>query len=267
MESQYFEKEAKMDNPLSKALTIILIIFMCIGMIYLFFGIQNLSKDTKYIGVESKNNTIEVVGSGVVYTVPDTAVASFTAITEEQTINLALTKNREKINRVVDFLKRQGINENDIKALDFNIYPKYQWQTTGVDLSIYPNGRRVIVAYEAVESLEVIIRNSDNIGRAIQGSIDAGASQVSNLKFIISDEEAIKEEARKLAIEDSKKKASEIATLLGIRIGNASGFTEEYDVPKFLLSDGSTTGSGANMEIVVRENKIEARVNVLYDIK
>jgi len=267
MESQYFEKETKTDNPLNKALTIALIILIFIGIIYLFFGIQNLSKETKYIGLESKNNTIEVVGSGVVYTVPDTAVASFSAITEEQTINLALSKNKEKINRVIDFLKRQAVSEEDIKNLDFNVYPKYQWQTTGVDLSIYPNGRRVIVGYEAVESLEVIIRNSDNIGRIIQGSIDAGASQVSNLKFIINDEEAIKEEARKIAIEDAKKKASEIATLLGIRIGDASGFTEEYDIPKFLLSDGSTTGSGANMEIVVRENKIEARVNVLYDIK
>ena len=267
MESQYFEKEARTDNPLSKALIIILIAFLFIGTIYLFFGIQNLSKQTKYIGVEPKNDTIEVVGSGVVYAVPDTAVASFTAITEEQTINLALTKNKEKINRVIDFLKRQGISEDDMKTLDFNIYPKYQWQTTGVDLSVYPNGKRVIVGYEAVESLEVIIRNSDNIGKVIQGSIDAGASQVSNLKFIISNEEEIKKEARKLAIEDAEKKASEIATLLGVRIGNASGFTEEYDVPKFLLSDGSTTGSGANMEIVVRENKIEARVNILYNIK
>jgi len=267
MESQYFEKEAKMDNPLNKVLTIALIVLIFIGVIYLFFGIQNLSKETKYIGVEPSNNTIEVDGRGVVYTVPDTAIISFSAITEEQTINLALSKNKEKINRVIDFLKRQGVKEEHIKTLDFNVYPKYQWQTTGVDLSVYPNGRRVIVGYEAVESLEVLIEDSDNIGRIIQGSIDAGASQVSNLKFIIKDEELIKEEARKLAIEDAKKKASEIAKLLNVKIGNASGFSEEYDVPKFLLSDGSTTGSGANMEIVVRENKVEARVNVLYDIK
>lgn len=267
MESQYFEKEAKMENPMFKALTIILIVLLCLGIIYLFFAIQNLSKETKYIGVEQGDGKIEVVGSGIVYIIPDTAVASFTAITEESTIGSALNKNREKINRVTDFLKRQGISEDDFKVLDFNIYPKYQWQTTGVDLTAYPNGRRVIVAYEAVESLEVVIKDSDSIGRVIQGSIDAGASQVSNLKFIIGDQEKVKDEARKLAIEDAKKKASEIATLLGIRIGNASGFTEEYDVPKFLLSDGSTTGSGANMEIVVRENKVEARVNVLYNIK
>jgi uncharacterized protein YggE len=107
---------------------------------------------------------------------------------------------------VIDFLKRQGISEDDMKTLDFNIYPKYQWQTTGVDLSIYPNGKRVIVGYEAVESLEVIIRNSDNIGKVIQGSIDAGASQVSNLKFIISNEEVNR------IINKARKEAEEILT-------------------------------------------------------
>ena len=160
-----------------------------------------------------------------------------------------------------------------------------------IDISDLKGKSVAIDAYNALYQFLAIIRQRD--GTSLKNSkgeitshlsglfyrsvnfIEQGISPIyvfdgnpPELKFqTIEKRKEIKEEARKLAIEDAKKKASEIATLLGVRIGNASGFTEEYDVPKFLLSDGSTTGSGANMEIVVRENKIEARVNVLYDIK
>lgn len=267
MEAQYFEKETKMENPLLKGLIIIGMIFLVISIFYIFFAIQNVSKETRYIGADSQGNTINVSGSGIVYAVPDVAIATFSAITEEPTLEYALSKNKEKINRVIDFLKRQGVNAEDIKTLDFNIYPKYEWQKTGIDLTVYPLGKRVITSYEAVESLEVIIKDNDQIGRIIQGSIDAGASQTSNLKFIISDEESLKKEARELAIANAKTKATDIANSLGLRIGNASDFSEEYTIPTYIVSDTSTTGSGNNLEIIVKENKIEVKVNISYDIK
>jgi len=267
MEAQYFEKETKTDNPLTKGLMIIGMIFLAISIFYIFFAIQNVSKETKYIGTDSQGNTIEVSGSGVVYAVPDVAVATFSAITEESTLEYALSQNTEKINRVIDFLKRQGVNADDIKTLDFNIYPKYEWQTTGVDLTVYPLGKRVITSYEAVESLEVVIKDNDQIGRIIQGSIDAGASQTSNLKFIISNEEALKKEARDLAIADAESKATEIASSLGLKLSDASSFYEEDTIPTYIVSDTSTTGTGNNLEIIVKENKIEVRVNISYDIK
>lgn len=267
MEAQYFEKEARTDNPLTKILMVIGIVFLLVLTIYTLFAIQNTSKQTKYIGSSTGNNVINISETGTVYAVPDVALVTFTTITEATTIDAALSNNREKTNRIIDFLKRQQIADVDMKTVDFNIYPQYEWQTKGVDLAVYPLGKRVIVGYEAVESVEATVRDTEQIGRDIQGSLEAGASQVSGLTFIISNEEALKKQAREQAIANAKTKATEIAKNLKVSLGEPVSFTESYYSPIYNSKGTPTSGTGSNMEIVVGENKIEVTVNVSYEIQ
>lgn len=267
MEAQYFEKEARTENPIIKTLMIGGIIFLFVLIIYTVFAIQNTSKETQYIGSSTGENTINVSEIGTVYTVPDVALVTFTTMTDATTINAALTNNREKTNRIIDFLKRQNIAVADMKTVDFNIYPQYEWQTKGVDLTVYPLGKRVIVGYEAVESVEITMRDNNEIGRNIQGSLEAGASQVSGLTFIISDEEALKKQAREQAIASAKAKATEIANNLKVGLGDPVSFTESYYSPAYNSKGVATSGTGSNFQIVVGENKIEVTVNISYEIK
>lgn len=267
MEAQYFEKETRTENPMIKILIVMGIIFLFILTIYTVFAIQNTSKQTKYIGSSTGDNVINISETGTVYTVPDVALVTFTTITEATTIDAALTNNQEKTNRILDFLKRQGIADVDMKTVDFNIYPQYEWQTKGVDLTVYPLGKRVIVGYEAVESVEVTMRDIELIGKNIQGSLEAGASQVSGLTFIISKEEELKKQAREQAITNAKAKATEIAKNLNVRLGSPVSFTESYYSPVYNSTGTATSGSGSNMQIVVGENKIQVTVNVSYEIQ
>ncbi len=267
MEAQYFEKEARTENPMIKTLMIAGIIFLFVLIIYTVFAIQNTSKATQYIGSSTGENTINVSEVGTVYSVPDVALVTFTTMTDATTINAALTNNREKTNRIIDFLKRQNIAVADMKTVDFNIYPQYEWQTKGVDLTVYPLGKRVIVGYEAVESVEITMRDNNEIGRNIQGSLEAGASQVSGLTFIISNEEALKKQARELAIANAQAKATEIAKNLKVGLGDPVSFTESYYSPVYNSKGVATSGTGSNFQIVVGENKIEVTVNVSYEIK
>ena len=267
MEAQYFEKEAKNENPIVKILMVVGIVFLLVLMIYIFFAIQNTSTATKYLGASSGQNTIDVSETGTVYAVPDVALVTFTTITEATTIDAALTNNQEKTNRILDFLKRQLINDTDMKTVDFNVYPQYEWQTKGVDLTVYPLGKRVIVGYEAVESVEVTMRDSGQIGRNIQGSLEAGASQVSGLTFIISNEDALKKQAREQAITNAQAKATEIAKNLKVKLGNPVSFTESYSSPVYDSKGTATSGSGSSLQIVVGENKIEVTANISYEIK
>ena len=269
MEAQYFEKEARTENPISKILMVVGIVFLLILIIYTFFAIQNTSKQTKYLGSSSGNNTISVSETGTSFSEPEyIAVVTFTAISEATTIDKALTDNADKIDRINSFLTgKQQIQKEDVKRVDFNVYPKYEWQTKGIDLTMYPLGKRVIVGYEAVESIEATMRDKDQIGRNIQSSLDAGASQVSGLTFVISNEEALKLEAREKAIANAKAKATEIAKKLNVVLGNPLGFTESYSSPVYNSKGTATSGSGSNMQIVVGENKIQVTVNVSYEIK
>jgi hypothetical protein len=267
MEAQYFEKEAKTENPMIKILMIMGIVFLLVLTIYTLFAIQNTSKQTKYLGSSSGENTINISETGTIYTVPDVALVTFTTITEATTIDSALTNNSDKVNAIIDFLKRQDVAETDMKTVDFNIYPQYEWQTKGVDLTVYPLGKRVIVGYEAVESVEVTMRDNDQIGRNIQGSLEAGASQVSGLTFIVSNEEELKKQAREQAIASAEAKGEEIAKNLNVRLGDPVSFTESYSTPVYSSTATATSGTGSNMQIVVGENKIQVTVNISYEIQ
>lgn len=266
MEAQYFEKEARTENPVIKILMIVGIALLALLVIYTVFAIQKTAKETKYIGSGTSENTINISETGTVYAVPDVALVTFTAITQESTINEALQKNNDKANGIIDFLKRQGINDADMKIVDFNIYPQYEWQTKGVDLTVYPLGKRVITAYQAVESVEAKMRDTDLIGRNIQGSLEAGASQVSGLQFTIDKEEEFKKQARQIAMTNALAKAEEIADGMGVRLGDPVSFTESYYSPTYSATEKATAGTGSNMQIVVGENKIEVTVNVSYEI-
>jgi len=267
MEAQYFEKETRSENPIMKILMIAGIVLLVMLVIYTAFAIQNTAKNTQYIGSNGTQNTINVSETGTVYAVPDTAVVTFSTITQESTIDNALQKNSDKTNSIIDFLKRQGVQATDIKIVDFNIYPQYEWQTKGVDLTVYPTGKRVIVAYQAVESVEVKMRETDLIGRNIQGSVEAGASQVSGLKFMIDKENDFKEQAREQAIAAALTKAQATAKKMGVRLGSPVSFTESSFVPVYSATDKSTVGTGSNMQIVVGENAIQVTVNISYEIQ
>lgn len=268
MEAQYFEKEARTENPIIKILMIVGIVFLAVLTIYTFFAIQNTAKSTSYLGASSGKNMISVSETGISTIQPKyVAVVTFTSITNETTIDAALTKTDVKINGITDYLGRQYVNKEDIRVVDFNIYPQYEWQTKGVDLTVYPLGKRVIVGYEVVKSLEVKITNQEQIGNDIQGALTSGASQVSGLTFILSNEEEMKADARKIAIEAAQAKAKIVADSLKVGLGKTVGFTESYSAPVYNTTGEATSGSGSNMQIIVGENKVQVTVNVSYEIK
>jgi len=272
MEAQYFEKETRTENPILKILMVAGIVLIFVTVVYIFFAIANTSKATSYIGNTGTQDTINVSETGTAYSLPADMPArvTLTTTTYDTTISEALRKNTDKTDSVKNFLKNQGIKVEDVKDVDFNIYPTYVLQTKGVDANMYPLGKRVITGYQAVNSVEVLIRkeNRDQIGRCIQGSIEVGASQVSGLQFIINDEEADikKKEAREIAITNAKKRAEEIATKMGVRLGEPIDFTESYSLPIYRSSDAATIGTGSNLQIAVRDNKIQATVNISYEI-
>jgi len=268
MEAQYFEKEARTENPVIKILMIVGIVFLVVLTVYVFFAISNTSKATKYLGASSGNNTIIISETARSTVEPKyVALVKFTMITEATTLDMALTNNQQKVELVKAFFKNQYINDTDMRRIDFNVYPQYEWQTKGVDLTVYPLGKRVIVGYQAVESLEVKMIDQTQIGNNIQTAIVRGASQVSGLTFIISNEEELKKDAKEKATANAQTKAAEIAKNLKVGLGKVVGYTESYSSPVYNSTGAATTGTGNNMQIIVGENKVEVTVNVSYEIK
>lgn len=207
--------------------------------------------------VQITGNTITFSGTGDIYAKPDLVITSFSVITQAKTVAEALSGNTKRMNAVIDFMKGQGIAEKELKTTNFNIFPRYEWQDKG--------SRQVLVGYEVNQSLEVKIRDLAKVGQILQGGADAGANQVGNLSFTIDKEDELKSQARKLAIDQAKSKAKELADQLGIKLVKIVSFSEggyrDYTPISFGLE------KAAAPQIQTGENKIEVTVSITYEIR
>jgi len=231
-------------------------------------SIQNKIREGRYIGQEIETkNTISVSGKGEVYVKPDLAITTFSVITEKKTVTEALNENAEKMNEVVAFMKKQGIEDKDLKTTNFSIRPRYEWHDKTV---FYPQGKRVLVGYEVSQSLQVKIRDMTKIGTILQGAADKGANSVGGLQFTVDEPEKIKAEAREKAIKKAKEKAKEIASQLGVHLVRITSFNESGEFPPYYGLEKSAMameGGGATPHIETGENKIEVNVTITYEIR
>jgi len=250
-----------------KVLFSILDIFLLALIVLAGVKINNEIKQGELIGPEQIAK-ISVSGTGKVYAKPDLAIIDFSVITENRTVNEALNENTEKMNTIVNSIKNKGVEENDIKTVIFNISPLYEYQKTGVDVSLYPSGKRVLVGYEVTQSLEVKIRDMAKIGEVIQSATDAGANDVGNLVFTIENQDALKAQAKTQAIEEAKANAQNFATQLGVNLVRIIDFSENTYTPTSVSFNYLKQASeSANPQIETGENEIESVVTLTYEIK
>ncbi len=258
-------KELKNCGILCKIIGILFIVFILVLIGYYSAATTEKLKQADYVGRD--NNVIAVSKKGTVYATPNLVQVSLSVITEEKKVGDALKGNSEKSSAIIEFLKEQGISETDIKTTYFNVSPLYEWHKDTLD--VYSTGTRVLVGYEANQTIEVKIRDIEKVSSIIEGSVDVGANEVSDLRFIVENEEAFKTQARTKAIIDAKAEASQTAQTLGVKLGDIVSFTESSYIPVSYDLKSSVIGMGevAAPSVALGENKIEVTVNIVFEIK
>lgn len=217
--------------------------------------------------IQLTEKTISVSATGEVYAKPDLAIINFSVVTEKKTVDEALSENATKMNAVVNAIKERGIEDKDLKTTSFNIYPRYEWYGKS---EIYPTGKRVLVGYEVVQTLEVKIREMKKIGEIIEVATEAGANEVSNLQLTIENQDELKKQARKQAIEKTKDKAKELASQLGVKLGKITSFNESSETPYYYplkFAEMAAPAAGETPQIETGQNKISVTVTITYEIR
>jgi len=248
----------------------VFVIFLIALTISTIVDVQNKIKQGKYIGQEIETkNTITVSGTGEIYAKPDLALISFSVHNEAKTVSAAMAENTANMNAIIMIMKSKEIEDKDLKTTSFNVYPRYEWKKSQIEIWPQPERERVLVGYEINQSLQVKIRDLNKIGEIIQGATDAGASQVGNLQFTIDNQDELKKQAREDAIKEAKGKAKELANQLGVRLVKITGFSEGGTVPRYYdysLKEMAVSSESSTPQIETGENKIEISVNIIFEI-
>lgn len=252
-------------------------IISVLGLFLIFFLAVKIAKDIKsydYIGRDvSSPNTISVSGKGEIVAKADIATFDFNVIEESANVSDAQNKAAEKINNIIKFLKNNGIEEKDIKTINYNISPRYNYIKPNEKTAVFPPVRdnRVLIGYEVNQGIEVKIRKIDSAGAILSGVGNLGASNVSGLNFSIDEEDKLKKEARELAIEDAREEAKVLAKGLGVKLVRIVNFSESGYFPiyreKFSADAMAVGGASIIPEIPTGEDKITSQVNIVYEIR
>jgi len=194
-----------------------------------------------YVSVYSRSVAPQAVftvsGEGKAVAVPDVAEINLGVLTEGGKNLTDLQKeNTEKINKIVSFLKEEGIDEKDIKTQYYNISPRYQsipcrsaiLQTYSEIIAPCPPSLSEIIGYTISQNLSVKVRDLSKAGDILAGAVERGANNVSGPNFTVDDPVKFQNEAREKAIKQAREKAKSTAKASGFRIGKLISIQEGF---------------------------------------
>jgi len=200
----------------------------------------------------SSFRSFSVSGEGKAVVVPDIAQFSFSVLSQGGKDLAALQEdNTNKTNKAIDFLKKQGVDQKDIKTQQYNVEPRYQYYNCNP--TIYREGGVAtqpcpppdIVGYTITQNVEVKIRDFSKIGDVMSGVVQNGANQVSSLNFTLDDPTSAENDARAEAIDEAKRKAEAVAKAGGFRLGRLLAIEEGYSTPYYAYGRGGVAMDAA----------------------
>ncbi len=254
-----------MVNNLKTATSIVGIVLLVSLTVLVNIFITNQVSKSRYIGLDHKNlPSIQLKGEGTVYATPDTARISLTVLTQAPDTSQALSDNNRKMEAVIEYLKAEGVEENNIRTTGFNIRPlqeRIEDPQTG-------KKRTEIYAYRVINTVEADIKDIEKAGKIASGAVEAGANRVDRLQFIVSREEEYKKEARRKAVRQAKERGEEIADSLGVELGRLLNFSEDRDFFRPMArAQAMETADRTEVPLEPGENEIKANVTLEYEIR
>lgn len=222
-------------------------------------------------GQNGAQNTISVSADGDVTAIPDIASISFTLSKDAATSGAASKNLNEITTSVLNYLKEQKIADKDVKAEYGGVNPKYSNITIYCVTVPCPQGESKIVGYTATQSITVKIRDVDTANDIKTGLSKIGVDMISGPTFMIDNEDALRDEARGVAIKNAREKAEILAKQLGVKLGKVTSFSENgggYPMmyAKSAMMDSAMGGAPAPV-LPKGENKINSSVTITYSIR
>lgn len=244
--------------------------------VFLFAKSLNEFKISKTIGKSNFSNTVSVSGEGKVSVVPDVATFSFTVSEERLDVKSAQNTVSEKISNILDSLDGLGIEDRDIKTQSYNIYPQYEYYTKRVVCPVGsycpPTSERTLTGYQVSQNVSLILRDLEKAGEVLNSLGTLGISNLNGPNFDVEERDELIREARKMAIDDAKKKAKELSKDLGVKIVRVVSFNEGRNFPQFAKFESTSDtaygiGGSIEPEIPVGESEINSSVEIIYEIR
>jgi uncharacterized protein YggE len=201
---------------------------------------------------------ISVTGEAQISVAPDIAFVDAGVATDARSAREASEANNAAMAKVFVALKAANIDARDVQTSRLSLQPQYA-----------PNrsGPSPIVGYRASNRVTVRIHDVSKVAGVIDTLVGAGANDIGNVAFEVSQASKLLDEAREKAVADARRKAEIYAKAAGVTLGAPLSISEG-SAPQPVFRSKMVAGmAAAPTPIAQGEETLSVSVSVTWAIR
>jgi uncharacterized protein YggE len=203
---------------------------------------------------------ISVSGEATISVAPDLAQIDAGVASDAKSAKEASDANNAAMGKVLLALKGAGLAEKDYQTSRLSLQPQYA-----------PNratGASPVVGFRASNRVTVKIRDVTKVASIIDTLVGAGANDIGNISFEVTQASKLLDDAREQAVADARRKAEIYAKATGVTLGAPLSVTEGGGpVPLFKARLAPPPPMAAPAAVAPGEETLSVTVNVSWAIK
>ena len=211
---------------------------------------------------DTVQRTISVNGTGTASANPDVAYVYLGVESVDADVAVAFADNTERMNAVYQVLQAAGIAEADLQTSDYSIYrdgPTYYLSDSGEEVPVTE------ATFHVTNIVKVTVRDVVSVGDLVSQAFGVGANSVQSISFAIEDTTALETEARTEALVDARARAEQMATEMGINLGDVQSASDSTYIPT-IAGASYGIGGGGGVSVSSGQYEVSVQVYVVYDI-
>jgi uncharacterized protein YggE len=203
-------------------------------------------------------SAVTVSGEATISAAPDLAHIDAGVANDAKTAKEASDANNAAMGKVLLALKGAGIAEKDYQTSRLSLQPQY-----GQNKS---SGASPVVGFRASNRVTVKIRDVTKVAGVIDALVNAGANDIGNISFEVTQASKLLDDAREQAVADARRKAEVYAKATGVTLG-APLSVSEGGAPVPLFKARMAAPMAAPAAVAPGEETLSVTVNVSWAIK
>jgi uncharacterized protein len=204
---------------------------------------------------------ISISGHGEVRGRPDIAVVTIGVLRSAESAREALDANNAAMAEIIKALESAGIAGSDIQTTNFAVNPRYNYSSSSGEP---PKAS----GYDVSNNVTVTVRKLETLGAVLDQAVSSGSNQINGVMFSFAKPGPMQDEARKLAVEDAKRKAGLYVAAAGVALGPVVSINEggAYQPPVPMAKTAAAEQAGA-VPVAEGEQAVAIDVNIVWEIK
>lgn len=211
---------------------------------------------------------ITTSGNSVVKATPDMATLNIVVEVTAKDAAAAKAAVDKRVAEYFEFLKKNGIEKQDINAANVRTQPKYDYSSV--------KQKSTIEGYTAIRSVEVKVTKLDQLNTLLDGALAAGLNDINSVQFGVLKPEQYRDAARAQAIKNATEQATEVAKGFNAQLGPV--YSISYNAPAAVPYPIAARAYGGKMKAAVQDLNIDEtyeqqsidfndQVDVVFELK